>query len=49
MIFRGSDGFISITNKGREFIHQYGQLINLIESAGLWDVIIGLLKWIFKS
>jgi predicted transcriptional regulator len=35
MIFRGSDGLISITNKGREFIHQYDQLINLIESAGL--------------
>ena len=35
MILRESDGLISITNKGRKFIHQYSQLINLIESAGL--------------
>ncbi len=35
MILRESDGLISITNKGREFIHQYSQLINLIESVGL--------------
>ncbi|MFZ0223640.1 MAG: winged helix-turn-helix domain-containing protein [Candidatus Nitrosopolaris sp.] len=35
MIFRGSGGLISITDKGREFTEQYSQLINLIESAGL--------------
>jgi predicted transcriptional regulator len=35
MIFREGDGLISVTNKGREFIHQYDQLINLIESVGL--------------
>jgi predicted transcriptional regulator len=35
MILRESDGLISVTNKGREFIHQYDQLINLIESVGL--------------
>ena len=35
MIFRGSGGLISITNKGKEFTQQYSQLINLIESAGL--------------
>jgi predicted transcriptional regulator len=35
MIFRGSGGLISITNKGREFTRHYSQLINLIESAGL--------------
>jgi predicted transcriptional regulator len=35
MIFRGSRGLISVTNKGREFIQQYSQLMNLIESAGL--------------
>ena len=36
MICRGGGGLTSITNKGREFIYQYGQLINLIESVGLW-------------
>jgi len=35
MIFRGSGGLVSITNKGREFTRHYSQLINLIESAGL--------------
>jgi predicted transcriptional regulator len=35
MIFRGSGGLITITNKGREFTRHYSQLINLIESAGL--------------
>ena len=35
MIFRGSGGLISITDKGRVFTEQYSQLINLIESAGL--------------
>ena len=35
MIFRGTSGLISVTDKGREFTQQYSQLINLIESAGL--------------
>jgi predicted transcriptional regulator len=34
MIHRVS-GLIAITGKGRKFIEQYDQLINLIESAGL--------------
>ena len=34
MIHRVS-GLVSITGKGRKFIEQYDQLINLIESAGL--------------
>ncbi|MFL6321834.1 MAG: winged helix-turn-helix domain-containing protein [Nitrososphaeraceae archaeon] len=35
MIYRTSDGLVSITSKGRRFIRQYDELINLIESAGL--------------
>jgi predicted transcriptional regulator len=35
MIYRNSDGLVSITSKGRKFIRQYDELINLIESAGL--------------
>ena len=35
MICRTSDGLVSITSKGRRFIRQYDELINLIESAGL--------------
>ena len=35
MIYRTSDGLVSITSKGRKFIRQYDELINLIESAGL--------------
>lgn len=34
MIHRVS-GLIAITTKGKKFIEQYDQLINLIESAGL--------------
>lgn len=34
MIHRVS-GLIAITAKGKKFIEQYDQLINLIESAGL--------------
>lgn len=34
MIHRVS-GLIAITSKGKKFIEQYDQLINLIESAGL--------------
>jgi predicted transcriptional regulator len=34
MIHRVS-GLIAITAKGKRFIEQYDQLINLIESAGL--------------
>ena len=34
MIHRVS-GLIAITGKGRQFIEQYHQLMNLIESAGL--------------
>ena len=30
-----TDGLISITNKGRQFIKQYNELMILIESAGL--------------
>ncbi len=35
MIYRTSDGLVSITSKGRKFIRQYDELMNLIESAGL--------------
>jgi predicted transcriptional regulator len=35
MIYRTGDGLVSITSKGRRFIRQYDELINLIESAGL--------------
>jgi len=35
MLYRTSDGLVSITSKGRRFIRQYYELINLIESAGL--------------
>jgi predicted transcriptional regulator len=34
MIHRSAVGFASITNKGKEFIKQYQQLMNLIEDAG---------------
>jgi hypothetical protein len=34
MIHRVS-GLIAITAKGKQFVEQYDQLINLIESAGL--------------
>ena len=35
MIQRVSNGLVSITNKGRQFIKQYDELMKLIESAGL--------------
>ena len=35
MINRTNDGLVSITSKGKKFIKQYDELINLIESAGL--------------
>ncbi|HYY50158.1 MAG TPA: winged helix-turn-helix domain-containing protein [Nitrososphaeraceae archaeon] len=35
MIYRTSDGLVSITSKGRKFIRQYDELINLVESVGL--------------
>jgi predicted transcriptional regulator len=36
MINRSSSGgLVSIPSKGREFIKQYDELINLIETAGL--------------
>ena len=35
MIYRTSDGLVSITSKGRKFIRHYDELMNLIESAGL--------------
>ena len=36
MISRSSSGgLVSITSKGRKFIKQYDELINLIETAGL--------------
>ena len=35
MIYRTNDGLVSITSKGRKFIRQYDELMNLIESAGL--------------
>ena len=34
MIRRSAVGFVSITNKGKEFIKQYEQLMNLIEDEG---------------
>jgi predicted transcriptional regulator len=33
MIYRSAVGFLLITNKGKEFIKQYEQLMNLIEGA----------------
>jgi predicted transcriptional regulator len=30
-----SDGLVSITSKGKKFIKQYNELINLIETVGL--------------
>jgi predicted transcriptional regulator len=36
IIYRSNtDGLISITNKGKQFIKQYDELMILIESAGL--------------
>ena len=35
MICRTSDGLVSITSKGRKFVRQYYELINLIENAGV--------------
>ena len=35
MIYRTNEGLVSITSKGKKFIRQYYELINLIESAGL--------------
>gem|GEM_PF-436419 len=36
MIYReNSTGLISLTSKGKKFVKQYNELINLIESAGL--------------
>jgi predicted transcriptional regulator len=35
MINRTNDGLVSITSKGKKFIKQYDELINLIESVGL--------------
>jgi predicted transcriptional regulator len=35
MIYRTSDGLVSISSKGKKFIRQYDELINLIESVGL--------------
>jgi predicted transcriptional regulator len=35
MIYRTSNGLVSITNKGREFIKQYDELMKLIQSSGL--------------
>ena len=35
MIYRTSDGLVSISSKGKRFIRQYDELINLIESVGL--------------
>lgn len=35
MISRTSDGLVSITSKGRKFVRQYDELINLIENAGV--------------
>ena len=35
MIYRTSDGLVSITSKGKKFIRQYDDLINLIDSAGI--------------
>jgi predicted transcriptional regulator len=33
MIYRSAIGFLSITNKGKEFIKQYERLMNLIEDS----------------
>ena len=35
MIYRTSDGLVSITNKGKMFIKQYDELTSLIENVGL--------------
>ena len=35
MICRTSDGLVSITSKGRKFVRQYDELINLIEKTGV--------------
>jgi predicted transcriptional regulator len=36
MVYRdNSTGLISLTSKGKKFVKQYSELINLIESAGL--------------
>ena len=36
MVYRdNSTGLISLTSKGKKFVKQYDELINLIESAGL--------------
>lgn len=35
IIYRGNQGLISITQKGKTFVQQYGRLVALIESAGL--------------
>ena len=35
MIYRTSNGLVSITKKGREFIKQYDELMKLIQSSGL--------------
>jgi predicted transcriptional regulator len=35
MIDCSTNGLVSISSKGREFIKQYDELINLIESVGL--------------
>jgi predicted transcriptional regulator len=35
MIYRTSDGLVSITSKGKKFIRQYDDLINLLDSAGI--------------
>ncbi|MGB7952556.1 MAG: winged helix-turn-helix domain-containing protein [Candidatus Nitrosopolaris sp.] len=36
MIYRAnSTGLISLTSKGKKFVKQYNELLNLIESAGL--------------
>jgi predicted transcriptional regulator len=35
MIDRSTNGLVLITSKGREFIKQYSELINLVETTGL--------------
>ncbi len=37
IVYRGNfhQGLISITQKGKTFVQQYGELVTLIESAGL--------------
>ena len=35
MIHRTGDGLVSITSKGRNFVRQYFELINLIQNAGV--------------